>query len=122
MAENANEPTYGVEVSEGNDIHYYLGNDEVLWDWVTAPIFTPFVDGLAEVPLPDGYVLMEEEGGENRLVKGSPASGVTTTLLSAESAYDDKAHVLTCSMKSVSLREFNAAGLSDERIMRTTAF
>jgi hypothetical protein len=122
LTENLNEPTYGVEVSEGNDTHYFLGEDEVLWDWVSAPIFVPFIDGLAEVPLPDGYVLREDEDGENRLVKGGPASGVTTTLLSAESAYDDKAHVLTCGMKAVSRREFNAAGLSDERILRTVAF
>jgi hypothetical protein len=121
LAKNLKEASYGVEVSSGNDTNYYLGEDEILWDWANAPVGVPFTDSLAEVPLPEGYVLMEEEG-EERLVKGSPASGAVTTLVSSDAAFDDLAHVLTCSMTSVSRREFKAAGLSDERIIRSVAF
>lgn len=119
MSESLNEPTYGVESSNGADVSYFLGNDETLWDWANAPIAVPFVDKLAEVPLPDGYVVLNRE---DRLMKGSPKLGITSVLASESNAFDDKAYVLTCSMKSVSRSGFNAAGLSDERILRTTAF
>lgn len=119
MTENLNEPTYGVESSDGSNSYYYLGHDETLWDWANAPISVPFVDSLAEVPLPVGYFVMD---GIDRIVKGSPASGITTTLISEKNAYDDKAYILTCSMVRVPIRVFNAAGLSDERILRSVVF
>jgi hypothetical protein len=116
----AEEPTYGVEVSDGNNTSFYLGDDEILWDWANAPVAEEsFVDGLAEVPLPDGYVVLD---AEDRLVKGSPTLGITATLVTSKNTFDDKAYVLTCSMKKVSRSEFNAAGLSDERILRAAAF
>ena len=114
MSAREAEPTYGVEFIDGNKVSYYLGNDETLWDWANAPIAVPFVDRLARVPLPDGYVVLNRE---DRLVKGRPHLGITEILASESKAYDDKAYVLTCSMKSVSRSEFKAAGLSDERII-----
>lgn len=122
MTENMHEPTYGVEVSSGNDTKYYLGNDETLWDWANDPIGVPFINSLAEVPLPDGYVLREDDEGVEYLVKGGPKSGVTTILASAENAFEDKTYVLTLSMDYVSRSGFNAAGLSDERILRMNEF
>lgn len=114
MTVRAAEPTYGVEFIDGSKVSYYLGHDETLWDWANAPIAVPFVDRLARIPLPDGYVVLDHE---DRLVKGRPHLGITEILASESKAYDDKAYVLTCSMKSVSRSEFNATGLSDERII-----
>jgi hypothetical protein len=113
------EPTYGVEFKDGDRIVYYVGNDENLWDWANAPIGVPFVDRLARIPLPDGYVVLNRE---HRLIKGSPKLGLTEILASQSTAHDDKAYILTCGMKRVSRSEFNAAGLSDERIIRSVAF
>ena len=115
------ESTYGVEVSDFGDTSYYLGNDEVLWDWAEAPL-PPFTEDTMEVSLPAGYVLMEGEYGEPLLAKGVPAAGRTTVTVTIGSAYEDKIQVLTSSMKSVSRREFDAAGLSDERIVETVAY
>jgi hypothetical protein len=120
MTERAAEPTYGVEFSDGNKVSYYLGSDETLWDWADALVAVPFVDRLARIPLPDSYVVLDRAGA--RLVKGSPKLGITEILASESTAHDNKAYVLTCSMKSVSRSEFNAAGLSDERIIRSVAF
>lgn len=119
MTERIAEPTYGVEFTDGKKVSYFLGHDETLWDWANAPVAVPFVDRLARIPLPDGYVVLDHE---DRLVKGSPNLGITEILASESNAYDDKAYVLTCGMKSVSRSEFNAAGLSDERILRSVAF
>jgi hypothetical protein len=120
LAQPLREPTYGVEVTDGDKTTYYLGDDEILWDWANAPVAPEsFVNKLAEVPLPDGYVVLSRE---DRLVKGSPKLGITSTLVSSTNTFDDKAYVLTCSMKLVSCSEFNAAGLSDERIIRAEAF
>lgn len=115
----AAEPTYGVEYTDGDKVSYFLGNDETLWDWANAPVAVPFVDRLARVPLPAGYVVLNRE---DRLVKGSPKRGITEILASASHAHDDMAYVLTCSMARVSRSEFNAAGLSDERIIKSVAF
>lgn len=115
----AAEPTYGVEFTDGDKVSYFLGHDETLWDWANAPVAVPFVDRLARIPLPDGYVVVDHE---DRLVKGSPNLGITEILASESNAYDDKAYVLTCGMTRVSRSEFNAAGLSDERILRSVAF
>lgn len=112
-----NEPTYGVIASNDTTSYYYLGNDEVLWDWTNAPV--AFVEALAEIPLPDGYVVLDEE---DRLIKGSPNLGITDVLVSEKATFDDKTYLLTCSMKQVSRQEFNAAGLSDERIIRAEIF
>lgn len=119
MTTRAAEPTYGVEFTDGSEVSYYLGNDETLWDWANAPVAVPFIDRLARIPLPEGYVVLDHE---DRLLKGSPNLGITAILASESTAYDDKAYVLTCGLKSVSRSEFNAAGLSDERIIRSVAF
>lgn len=115
MTENIDEPTYGVIASNGSNSYYYLGNDEVLWDWVNAPV--AFVDSIAEIPLPDGYVVIDEE--EDRIVKGPATLGVTTVIVSSEATFDDKTYLLLCSMKEVSRHQFMRAGLSDERIIRS---
>lgn len=119
MTVRVEEPTYGVEFTDGDKVSYFLGHDETLWDWANAPIAVPFVDRLARVPLPAGYVVLDHE---DRLVKGRPDLGITEILASQSHAHDDKAYVLTCGMKRVSRSEFNAAGLSDERIIRSVAF
>lgn len=108
MTVRSTEPTYayGVEFTDGSKMSYFLGNDEALWDWAHAPITVPFVDKLARIPLPDGYVVLDRE---DRLVKGSPNLGITEILVSESTAYEDKAYVLTCGMKAVSRSEFNAA-------------
>jgi hypothetical protein len=111
------EPTYGVIASNATNSYYYLGNDEVLWDWTNAPV--AFVDSLAEIPLPDGYVVLDEE---DRIVKGPATLGITTVLVSSAATFDDKTYLLLCSMKQVSRHEFNRAGLSDERIIRSEIF
>ena len=112
------EPTYGVEISDGRIACYYLGHDETLWDWANAPIAVPFEE-VFELPLPEGYVVLDHD---DRLVKGDPSLGFTETLLRAANAYDDRTYVLTCSMVRASRSEFNAAGLSDERILRSETF
>lgn len=112
-----NEPTYGVIASNGTETRYYLGDDEVLWDWTNAPV--AFTEPLAEIPLPDGYVVLD---AEDRLIKGKPALGITDILVSEKNTFDDKAYILTCSMPEVNRQQFMRAGLSDERIIRSEIF
>jgi hypothetical protein len=114
--------TYGVAVFNGATAEWYLGNDEKLWDWAKAPINEAFRDGLAEMNLPEGYVLQEDEAGDVGLVVGDPSLGETTALISEQSTRDDMAYILTHSMRQVSHKEFKAAGLPNERIMRSTSF
>lgn len=112
-----NEPTYGVIASNVTESYYYLGDDEVLWDWANAPV--AFVDALAEIPLPDGYVVLDEE---DRLIKGDASLGITEVLVSSEATFDDKTYLLICSMQEVTRQQFMRAGLSDERIIRSEIF
>jgi hypothetical protein len=114
--------TYGVEVFNGATAEWYLGNDEKLWDWANAPVNETFRDGLAEMNLPEGYVLQEDEAGDVALIVGDTALGDTTALISEQSTRDDMSYILIHSMRQVSYKEFKDAKLPNERVMRSTSF
>lgn len=121
--------TYAVEIYDDATAKWYLGNDEVLWDWANAPVTVEFDEsGLAEVPLPEGYILEEDEAGDVRLIEDDQPVRDTTpivsiaALVSKESTRDDMSYILIHSMREVSYKEFKAAKLPNERVMRSNAF
>jgi hypothetical protein len=121
--------TYGVEIYDGATAKCYLGNDEKLWDWANTPVTVEFNEsGLAEVPLPEGYFLHEDEAGDVTLIEGYPTLGEinpsnsVTALVSEKSARDDMAYILIHSMLEVTYKQFKAAKLPNERVMRSTSF
>lgn len=120
--------TYGVEVCDGARSEWYLGDDETLWDWANAPVKETFREGVAEVPLPEGYAFHEDETGEVTLVEDDSSRAETTPIttitavVSEKSTLDDMAYILIHSMRQVSYEEFETAKLPSERIMHSTAF
>lgn len=119
--------TYGVEVCDGARSEWYLGDDEKLWDWANAPVKETFREGVAEVPLPEGYAFHEDEAGEVKLVEDhSPAETTPITTITAvvseQSTRDDMAYILIHSMRQVTYEEFKAAKLPNERVMCSNAF
>ena len=131
MTETKPAPTYGVTESEfGGDEYFFLGSDETLWDWATAPV-APFTESSTEIPLPEGYVMVDQPGRGTKVFNrndGLPEgvddlSGATTTVtITSGSAMEDKIQILTCSMENVEPKEFRNAGLPEDRVLETVAY
>lgn len=125
-------PTYGIEASDfDGDRYYYLGHDEALWAWVTAPVSAVFTGSLAEVPLPDGYVQADNANGEGIVfsIHGEYPDGVedltgarTSVTISVGSPLDDMIHILTRAMAVVDAGQFKAAGLAEDRVLETVSY
>jgi hypothetical protein len=117
---------FGIHVSGSKKDEFYTGDDEVLWDWLNAPVDEfPTEDGWHRVTPPTGYVfrgvVLHKKGEPVRTwLKNFPEK--ESGLLTPRHPHNDKAHLISPWMAEAYEKEFKNAGIPSERIFEAQAY
>jgi hypothetical protein len=125
-------PTFGVHMNRGEDApdSFYLGNDEVIWNWILDSAEQGVGwDSLEEEPtrdliqlnLPDGYyywngIFFDLSKELPRGLRDISEARRTVTVTTAH-LLDDKAYIATMGLEEVTPEEFYNADLPPNRII-----
>lgn len=108
--------TFGIITTEAvdNTVEHYVGEDDVLWDWLVADNYEPSVAGLYIVKAPTGYTFHQtllfptEDYGQGRDRENVSLIG---------SSKVNKALLLLVSLRFVSSKEFAESNIDPDRII-----
>lgn len=121
--------TYGIEVYDPfGDDYFYLGDDEVLRQWLVKPIAADaFVNTpVILIPLPEGYYVWDYKlfRAADGLPEGldSLKDADSFVNITEGSAFDDKAHILVSILDEVSGADFDSSGIPEEHAYSITQY
>lgn len=115
--------TFGIRASElGDSDEHYVGEDEVLFDWLLADNYEPSDrDTLYLVKAPEGYVFYKDSlypVGHAELEGKDGKSMSDSAYVTSGSSQNDKALMLMeGALKFMEPEEFDALNINEDRIL-----
>jgi hypothetical protein len=104
---------FGIITTEDDNTEHYVGEDDVLWDWVHADNYEPAPAGRHRVKAPEGYTFHQG----NLFPKGYDGDRDYESVTLIGSPEKNKATMLLVALRFVSPEEFSALNIEKSRIM-----